>query len=245
MTICKNCNAQIPPEWTNAIRTGVCPGCGGALFDEKEKELMDELAAAMERMPNDPQGIVGWLMSNYKFYKIGDAIPTEKFHRKGQSIPEEGLKIDPTYNEFLKRTGESNKVQQTLAVVERVKNKNSKFAGLIEEIKNAGDPYEDNEQEEVVADSDEVRAYAELKKQGFDPFANTPVGGLSNISDMSDAISQNDIKNLIRQNQNDEPLPLEKVIASTAEGSAILQRERFKKLKAQEAIEGGGGSFRR
>jgi hypothetical protein len=81
-------------------------------MDSETKGLMDELAGAITKMPNDVQGIVGWLLSNYEFNKIGDAVPTEKFHRKsskkrreveedegGSSLPN-GMKVDPTYSEF-------------------------------------------------------------------------------------------------------------------------------------------------
>ena len=60
---CMSCMAEIPPAWVNAIQRNECPGCGKAIMDEASKELLDELRSAMESMPNDPEGLAGWLLS--------------------------------------------------------------------------------------------------------------------------------------------------------------------------------------
>lgn len=93
---CQSCGVEIPPEWVKAIQKNECPGCEGAIMTEQSQELLTELSAAMAKMPNDPQGISGWLLSNYILTKIGEAIPVTQFH--GQKAPRnEGtpLKVHP------------------------------------------------------------------------------------------------------------------------------------------------------
>ncbi len=77
---CQSCSADIPPQWVNAIQQNMCPGCGGSIMDEDTTELLLALSETMQKMPNDPVGLAGWLVSNYYMKKIGDCEPTE-FHR--------------------------------------------------------------------------------------------------------------------------------------------------------------------
>ncbi len=97
---CNSCTAEIPPAFVNAIAKNECPGCGEAIMTASDKELMDELKEAMARMPNDPEGLAGWLLSNYSLHKIGSAEPTE-FHRKKSAQP----KNNKNLSAFLQRAG--------------------------------------------------------------------------------------------------------------------------------------------
>ena len=76
---CMSCNADIPPQWVSCINENKCPGCGGSIMNLAEKELLVELREAMGKMPNDPEGLAGWLLTNYRLEKIGTAEPTN-FH---------------------------------------------------------------------------------------------------------------------------------------------------------------------
>jgi hypothetical protein len=85
----------------------------------------------------------------------------------------------------------------------------------------------------------------ELKRGGFDPFASLPQNSMGGITDLSQAIDPQEVIALQRQNSSDL-LPQEEFLAQTAEGAAVVNVNRFKRLKAQEAIDGGGkSSFRR
>lgn len=77
---CQSCGVDIPPEWVKAIQKNECPACEGEIMDSGSQELLQELSAAMEQMPNDPRGIAGWLLSNYTVTKIGEAVPVARFH---------------------------------------------------------------------------------------------------------------------------------------------------------------------
>jgi DNA-directed RNA polymerase subunit RPC12/RpoP len=248
---CMSCGANVPPEWVHSIQSNTCPGCGNEIMGSATQELLKELTEAIERMPNDPQGVAGWLLSNYRFQKVGSGEPVEKFHRKGGGSPrgefdDSQLKMDPTYNEFIKR----NNAEQLVARGEhlaKVKHGGGKLGELASMISGVGDPYGDDTTTNVpedpsVLDPDDLKAQIELRSQGIDIFAGNNIGG---ITDMSQVIDPREVANLMTQGQ-ESPLKEEMMLAQTAEGRAYLQRDRFKKLKAQDAVAGGGGGlFRR
>jgi len=240
-----SCGANIPPEWVNAIQRNECPGCGGEIMGESTQTLLKELAEAMQKMPNDPQGVAGWLISNYRFQKMGTADPVEKFHRKGGGgghIDESNLKVDPTYNEFIKRNNAGNLVARGEQLAKLKHSGNGKIAELASMIHDAGDPYGDDTTTKAMPDVEDQKALMELSAAGLNPFASNPVGG---ITDLSQAIDPREVVNLMSQG-GDTPLKEEILLSQTQEGVKYLQRDRFKKLKAQDAITGGGaGLFRR
>lgn len=245
---CMSCGANIPPEWVSAIQRNECPGCGGEIMGESTQTLLKELAEAMQKMPNDPQGVAGWLISNYRFQKMGAADPVEKFHRKGGGgngghIDESNLKMDPTYNEFIKRNNAGNLVARGEQLAKLKHSGNGKLAEFASLIQDAGDPYgDDTTTNDVVPDVEDQRALMELSAAGMNPFAANPVGG---ITDLSQAIDPREVANLMNQN-SETPLREEILLAQTQEGRNYLNRDRFKKVKAQDAISGGGnGVFRR
>lgn len=244
---CMSCGADIPPQWVGAIRRNECPGCEGEIMGESTQTLLKELTEAMGKMPNDPQGVAGWLISNYRFQKMGSAEPVEKFHRKGGggSFDESNLKIDPTYNEFIKRN-EAGKLVARGEQLAKLKNSgNGKLAEMASMIQDVGDVYGDDtttSEGEEMPDVEDQKALVELSSAGMNPFASNPGGG---ITDLSQAIDPREVANLMNQNE-DTQLREELLLSQTQEGRNYLQRDRFKKLKAQDAVSGGGsGVFRR
>lgn len=241
---CMSCGANIPPEWVNAIQRNECPGCGGEIMGEATQELLNDLTEALKRMPNDPQGVAGWLLSNYRFQKVGSGEPVEKFHRKGGASSSEdigNLKTDPTYNEFIKRNNAGALVARSEELA-RIKRNGGAIGDLASMITSGEiDPYGDSAPAEVQPDIEDVKAHVALQSAGLDPFAGNRVGG---ITDVSQVIDPAEVARYMSQKQN-APLPEEMLLAQTQEGRSYLQRDQFKKLKAQEAISGGGGIFRR
>ena len=77
---CSNCSTEIPPAFVACYERNKCPICDGAIMDENTIGLMTGLADAMSKMENDPQGLAGWLLSNYRMEKVGAGEPTG-FHR--------------------------------------------------------------------------------------------------------------------------------------------------------------------
>ena len=106
--ICNECGAGIPPEWKGAISKNECPGCLGTIMSEEQRELIAELGEAMEKMPNDPIGVAGWLVSNYNLSKVGDCAPIDKFHDKGNRTVAKGPQqpqSEDKVSAFFKRGG--------------------------------------------------------------------------------------------------------------------------------------------
>lgn len=245
---CMSCSAEIPPQWVSAIQKNECPGCGGEIMNEAMKDLLKDLTDAMKRMPNDPEGLAGWLLSNYDILKIGDGEPTE-FHRQKRSNRDEdddfdrqNLKIAPDPSEFLARTGMANQVQKTKAVLKKQAKKDKRMMALAASINGVDDPYgegfniEDEEIEDPELDNDDIEDYKALRAQGMDPFRES-ANGLS-ADDFASAT--------MYEEDNSQISEIEKKLMSSNEGRRVLTNERIKKLRAQEALSGGGdGIFRR
>lgn len=247
---CMTCGAENPPAFVHCIENNQCGGCGGPIYDDSAKELMKELAGAMERMPNDPRGIAGWLLSNYELHKIGDAIPTEKFHRKGQQVvasaSDESLKLAPSYKSFLERTDSFKKIQENQSKIGQLKAaKQGKLAQLANMVRQEDFdmPYgDDNPSEEMpIMDADQ-KEYQALMASGVNPFGDADIyehtqkGVITNPFAM---MAPQDIS--VLQNKNTVSAE-ETALMNTREGQAFLNQSQMKKLKAQEALESGGGN---
>lgn len=105
--LCDSCGVDIPPAWIKVIASNVCVECSGPIMSDGTIELMNGLKEALEKMPNDPQGIAGWLLSNYQMRKVGNGEPTEFIgvkpkHGSGP-VNEQGLKIAGTPLERFKK----------------------------------------------------------------------------------------------------------------------------------------------
>ena len=249
--ICMSCGANIPPEWVAAIQENKCPGCAGQIMDEQSEQLLKELTEAIEKMPNDPAGLAGWLTSNYIFEKIGDGAPTTKFHRQ-QSAPEmsrEQLKHAPNpTEEFLKRTGEYNRVQNSQTNIARLAQGTSKIAQMAKAIQAVDDPYgdateprrtEQDDNAEIVAE--DLAAYKELTRNGGNPFVEADISALTGRT----TVREPDGEMLVDPDAPPQTKE-EAELMQTAKGREVLRNSRIKRIKAQESVQGmGGGVFRR
>lgn len=253
---CRSCGAEIPPAFVHSIATNQCAGCGGQLMNDEDKSLLDELTDAMQRMPNDAQGVAGWLMSNYRFNKIGDAKPVEKFHRKSNEQVMEStgnLKIAPNpADEYLKRTDSYNQVQNTTAKVKNITARNDKIAALANAVRSAN---EDDDTygvgpgtvpEEDDTSSEDIQAYQQLVQSGIDPFKGamasaSAAGGLINPN--AKPLSSEELRSVYKIASGGDSDPDEAVLSTTDEGRRELMRRRLAKLKAQDVGSGGGGGF--
>ena len=90
---CVTCGIEIPAAWKACIQSNTCPACNGQIMDDAAKELLMEIKDAFSKMANDPEGLAGWLLSNYKLHKIGTAEPTE-FYGKPIARQQQGDGID-------------------------------------------------------------------------------------------------------------------------------------------------------
>ena len=128
---CISCQAPIHPEFVHSIKCNTCPACGGSMMNDAAQELLKELGEALVKMPNDPQGIAGWLLSNYELRKIGTGEPVNEFYgtpkqsKPGQ--PPGTLKVpESRIQQFFKQAG----VKQP--------KKPEDYAEIVQEIQTAG-----------------------------------------------------------------------------------------------------------
>jgi len=108
---CDSCSVDIPPAWVKVISSNICPECNGPIMADDTIELMSGLKSALEQMPNDPQGIAGWLLSHYRMQKVGTGEPTgfhgiKKSSKNNSPEDRDNLKIaDNPMQKFLKNAG--------------------------------------------------------------------------------------------------------------------------------------------
>lgn len=242
--LCMSCGANIPPEWVKAIQSGVCPGCGEQIMNEATKELLVELTAAMERMPNNPQGIAGWLLSNYQFQKIGDAIPVERFHDKTNMIRANIEKGSDNMSEkLLQRTDVYKRIKETEAKLNKAKNgKNNKLAAMAQAISSG-----DVDEHMYGSDQPEPQYEEEIEAEFEDDYeeergprrSRELITGENIIDPRAAPLSLAEIKSLAGTIKTPD------TESSQEEVQRELQLQRFKRVKAQQAVMGGSGAFRR
>lgn len=235
---CMSCRADIPPAWVNAIQRNECPGCGGPIMDEASKELLDELRSAMEEMPNDPEGLAGWLLSHYRLQKIGTAEPTD-FHRQQpmqqQQFP--GLKVaDNPKSMWLQRAGmgrEMDRRKQTLAEIAQQVNEAGEVDGTVSVDLEEIDDTEGLDEYEAVALAQSQQAQGASAKNILHNNSLLVQGdGPPPTSVETEMLSQELGKTPIDDGANIHP---------------ALQADRYKRLQAQQEVAAGGkvGKIRR
>lgn len=218
---CINCTAEILPQYVHSIANNTCPGCGGSIYDDRTKELYNELKEAMIKMPNDPVGLTGWLLDNYKLEKIGDAAPVEKFYNQKEKIKVKEASTDKT-NEFFQRAG----------VAPQTRHGRSKdYSSLVKQINNSveDEMYGGEDQDEVEmgheVDGSDIMAAQEMGAHFGDEELLIPGKPLARSEMM-------ELKSMVSK-------------AGPAKADAILESERMLRLQRQETMLSGGGGFKR
>lgn len=235
---CMSCAAEIPPEWVAAIKNNHCPGCDGEIMNEASQELLAELATAMERMPNNPQGLAGWLLSNYKLMKIGSAQPTEKFHSKHNGQPNNYGEIKIA-NEFLNRSAVAKSVFNTQAKIESLKNsKNPDIAALAQKLQyEQEEPFYEDDNVDMGDEDDEDEEYNRM-------YPAQPI-------DRPSRLLANSGGSYIDSNIQMEPElinALATIVSNSSEGAdhdPLIERNRQMRIKSQQGFSSGAGGFKR
>ena len=83
---CSSCGIEIPPQWKACLVSNICPSCNGKIMSDFTQELIKGLSDAITQMPNNPQGIACWLVSNYRMDKINDYEPPQFKDQKPGNI---------------------------------------------------------------------------------------------------------------------------------------------------------------
>ncbi len=258
---CISCGEDIPPKWVAVIERNVCPSCDGPIMTSDAIQLKTELAEALAKMPNDPQGVTGWLLSNYKVQKIGSAEPVERFNRPGGTGPANNHVPDPNfkhasnpYQELLERTHMAGRVNSAQAVA--LSNKD-KIAAMRANMGNLPDPH-DPVMSDDVASQEDYETARELMEQGIDPFnpsnnrpgssggALTPQQIMNIQKQASRSADQGDLTGSgARSNvgyNNDDTLTdaeLDLIRMTGDAGKEVIHNQRARRIKAQDAITSG------
>lgn len=219
---CVSCNVDVPVAFVKAIEANVCPGCDGPIQNQDSIDFMAELADAFERMPNDPRGIAGWILSNYRLSKINDEQPPAQFYRPGQvqqqNIDDSQLKVAPDVtNKFFNRAGlKTSRQQQLIEAAKKIK---------------AEGNFESIEAEEVTGEGTE--------------FAN--VGGIVKQIPADDYSDEYDEGDIFAGDDMEDQAYLMQAQAQMGGGGKMdeMQRQKLKKMHSQENFESGGGVIRR
>lgn len=220
--LCMSCNIDVPPQFIRSLATNNCPSCGDKIMDETCQNLLVELKEAMERMPNNPEGLAGWLVTNYRLTKVGDAQPTH-FYSKKDSAELQNIKINNNpVNKFLQRTnaGKDLSARQDIRVM-------AEQIGAIHDEEQQPDMIED-------LDSDE---YLDSQLQTPKVLARDVLANNSLVSADAEKtkLSQIELKALVDKIQNSEQ-----------SGSDVLNADRMRRLmKQQELADGNVGKITR
>ena len=230
---CITCSADIPPAFVSAIAKNICPGCDGPIMSETAKTLMSELKEAMSRMPNDPEGLAGWIVSNYELTKIGDAQPTE-FHRK----PDVSRKIDHDIkikkndiSDFMKRANvdpaliKNSKNQRLAALASAIASGEADDTEYVESESDYSEQNYDNEyedQEDLYEKRNRIRSQIRRPQQRSAMAESMIVGEGSPLSPEETAMMMEQIA--------------QTKVGEIDNSSAFLQAERLKRLQKQEII---------
>lgn len=240
--ICKSCSAEIPPQWLFALSTNLCPGCGSALMNEDEKSLLDELTAAMERMPNNPRGIAGWILSNFRVLKINSSLePTERFYTKNGGNNNGGNNNSQNssnqINDFQKRAQYNGPSAKVAEVIASRAGGNQKIADLAAAISATEDPYDaappEAQQEQQTnagvngVTQEDINAVLDLQKQGFSNIFSEGIAALptrqnqpSQQSEFYDSPqNENTVVNAIQSVMEDS------VMVALPDGSKVTKEE--------------------
>lgn len=225
---CMNCNAEISPQYVHAIANNTCPGCGGSIYDDQTKDLYNELKEAMLRMPNDPVGLTGWLLDNYKLSKIGTVTPVEKFY----SATSNEVKSKETSKVKTASVEKTSEFFQRAGVSPQTKSKLSKdYSVLVEQINS-------NIDEEMYGGDDDVDMSSDSMVTEDD---------FSAAEEMNAQFGNEEVlmpgKPLGRQEMKELRSFLMKSNSPTAD--TILENERIERLQRQENMLSGGGGFKR
>ena len=62
---CKSCTNDVPPKFSHAIKTNICPFCGEEIMDSELQSALGDLQVAMEATDYYQEEIHDWLKCNY------------------------------------------------------------------------------------------------------------------------------------------------------------------------------------
>lgn len=224
-------------------------------MNEAAKDLMAGLADALENMPNNPQGIAGWILSNFDIRKIGDAAPVERFHGDAPQVPKTqshpgSPHMAPTHDRYLGPKHEAARAIQAT---------NAKLANLAQAIQGSqnGMYGGDEESSEIVVPEEidpnapsraDIEAAAELLGGSMTRSGSSQNRGGGKPAKLKDLLASQ-TESLVNPNAEslspEEIAQLDVIKNRGFSESNALMKERMKRVDAQKKFDMGSGSFRR
>jgi len=257
---CVTCTAEIPPAFVHAIQINVCPGCAGPIMSDDSKKIMDELKDAMARMPNDPEGIAGWLLSTYDLFPKGTVAPTD-FHRPRQNQPHSGGSPEGDTSRLVwanTPTGSSKFAERAGVNRLMADPKRAEVSQMIQNINSIEDKLyggaAEAQEEEQEPTEEEKRFFHQKQMEELQQRAAIRGSKKTSAQDLlANNVSFANTDGPTPQMSSDEIDVLKNVFEGTNTNlSALdavpeLQKDRYKRVMAQNSVSGGGGNglFRR
>ncbi len=262
---CITCNIEIPPIWTGCIKSNICPQCNGPIMDESSITLLTELKEAIEKMAENPAGLVaglaGWLLSNYTLTKIGTAEPTQ-FHTKPNRQRSNSKKMviaNGKSDQFMKRAGIpakalSDNKKNYRAIIEEINSGEDTMYGSNEPLEDVEEELDEDQESEMLegevmdeedeAEFDDNYEEAEFNRQQMHNKMKAKRKNMQNILVPSNGknqrpVSVHEVESVMKNASKSGSTDFSQIPA--------LNVARMKRLEAQEDIANGGtvGSIRR
>lgn len=215
--LCSSCGVDVPPQFKKIISTNVCPECGGEIVNEPMRELLNELSDALKSMPNDPEGIAGWLLSHYELRKVGTGKPVINFHGNRPNVVASPVVPNDT-TKFFKNAGISPKTRAEINA--------AKINGEIVEEDLYDEPLT---AEDILFQQNASNAFIEGGRHAAKAKAQAVMRNTAN--EFSEIFADGDAT------QMDLPEPKN---AQEARDLNRFNEERMRRLEAQQALANGG-----
>ena len=233
MTTCISCQAPVLPSFVHSLKINQCPSCGDAIFDESGKQLIDEIAAALEQMGPNATGIAGWLLANYKITKLGSepAQPVEFYgeKKKNKHITEN---VYVESNSFLQRAGvDLNKLNKAQ---EQISKNSGRLRNIVKEIEQSQQEmygYENNDSE---VSEDEITSEDIDIVKNMMPFAVDKQLNPSNFSNDLKAKFAQDAEEASKIHPELEKRRLQRLAQQEANSAQLSGKGRIKRAGADD-----------
>lgn len=69
---CMSCAEVVSPKFSYAIKTNVCPFCGGEIIPVKLQTILNELRIIMDSVGDFKPEVEDWLSSNFSLKKLAE-----------------------------------------------------------------------------------------------------------------------------------------------------------------------------
>lgn len=244
---CISCNSPVPPEFKSAIKLNVCPACGGVIMNEATLDLLADIKDALEKMPNDPEGIAGWLLTHYEMRKIGSGEPVSQFYGPRPNVPQKSPKTSQFYQqagsieekeEMLRNSPRvaENKLQQFLqrANVQQQPKDKAFYATLAQQINE-----EPQYPEEQFADGQDP-----IDEANYPDYTNAALGAMTTIEKPMSREEMREMQRRLASQAGEGEIGSEDAWDPSL--SPALNQDRLNRLQKQQAFQAGNGPiFRR